>query len=241
MFKVGLYGYSVYNRCINILRVKSMRYQCLILDHDDTAVDSTGYIHYPSFVQALKELRPNEPVLTLEQFVDYCFNPGFTALCQDIEQFSQSEMQRQQTIWRQYNQALTAQFFSGFPQLVRAFKQRGGKVTVISQSDASKIESDYLTTCHFKPDIVYGWDAGPGKRKPATYPVKQILQRLQLAPEAALVVDDLRPGLEMAAKCGVPFAAAGWAPKTPRIKAWMQSHADMYFSQVDQLAAFLLA
>lgn len=218
-----------------------MRYQCIILDHDDTAVDSTGYIHYPVFVQALKELRPNEPLLSLTQFVDYCFNPGFASLCRDIEQFSPAEMQRQQVIWRQYNQALTAQFFPNFPQLVRDFKARGGKVTVISQSDASKIESDYLTTCHFKPDIVYGWDAGVGKRKPAAYPVQQILQRLQLAPEAALIVDDSRPGLEMAAKCGVPFAAAGWAPKTPKIKNWMKNHANLYFLQVEQLAAFLLS
>lgn len=54
------------------------------------------------------------------------------------------------------------------------------------------------------------------------------------------MVDDSRPGLEMAAKCKVPFAAAGWSPKTPAIKRWMQDHADFYFDQVEKLAEFIL-
>jgi phosphoglycolate phosphatase len=47
-----------------------LKYKCLILDHDDTSVKSTPDIHYPSFVQALKELRPNEKPITFEEFVD---------------------------------------------------------------------------------------------------------------------------------------------------------------------------
>ena len=35
-----------------------MRYRCLILDHDDTVVNSTATIHYPAFLEALKLLRP---------------------------------------------------------------------------------------------------------------------------------------------------------------------------------------
>ena len=44
-----------------------------ILDHDDTAVKSTPNIHYPSFVEALKSLRPDIE-LSLNDFVNYCFN-----------------------------------------------------------------------------------------------------------------------------------------------------------------------
>ena len=32
-----------------------MRYKCLVLDHDDTVVNSTATIHFPSFVDYLKE------------------------------------------------------------------------------------------------------------------------------------------------------------------------------------------
>lgn len=109
-----------------------MRYRCLILDHDDTAVDSTGFIHYPSFIAALKELRPEQADMSLETFIGYCFKPGFTKLCTDIMQFSPAEQRRQQEIWRQYNQARHAEFFSSFPELVQRFKKAGGLITVVT-------------------------------------------------------------------------------------------------------------
>ena len=42
-----------------------MRYKCLVLDHDDTVVDSTASIHYPAFLEALKILRPGVQQITL--------------------------------------------------------------------------------------------------------------------------------------------------------------------------------
>lgn len=213
-----------------------MRYKCLILDHDDTAVDSTGYIHYPSFVAALKELRPGQPVLSLNDFVDYCFKPGFAELCRDIIKFNSDEQKRQQEIWHTYNEQKRADFFEGFPEFVQKFKQKGGIVTVVSHSESQKIEQDYLQSCGFKPDIIFGWELGPDKVKPHTYPVRKILEQFDLKPTEALILDDLRPALEMAHKCDVPFGAAGWSPKTPTIQKWMKSHADFYFDEVDSLA-----
>ena len=35
-----------------------MKYKCLILDHDDTVMDSTAHVHHPAFLVALAELRP---------------------------------------------------------------------------------------------------------------------------------------------------------------------------------------
>ncbi len=36
----------------------SLRYRCLVLDHDDTVVDSTATIHHPCFQAFLDEVRP---------------------------------------------------------------------------------------------------------------------------------------------------------------------------------------
>ena len=36
-----------------------MKYKCLVLDHDDTVVDSTAEIHFPSFIEYLKLTRPH--------------------------------------------------------------------------------------------------------------------------------------------------------------------------------------
>lgn len=60
-----------------------MRYQCLVLDHDDTVVNSTATINYPAFVQTLQKLRPDVH-MTLDDFFSYSFEPGFGALCSDI-------------------------------------------------------------------------------------------------------------------------------------------------------------
>ena len=35
-----------------------MKYKCLVLDHDDTVVESTASMHYPSFVETINILRP---------------------------------------------------------------------------------------------------------------------------------------------------------------------------------------
>ena len=43
-----------------------MRYKCLVLDHDDTLVNSTATIHFPCFCEFLKEVRPHAKAYTLE-------------------------------------------------------------------------------------------------------------------------------------------------------------------------------
>ena len=54
-----------------------------------------------------------------------------------------------------------------------------------------------------------------------------------------LVVDDLKPGFEMARLAGVDFAAAGWANDIPSIESFMRAHSDYYFKTVDAFSAFL--
>ena len=46
-------------------------------------------------------------------------------------------------------------------------------------------------------------------------PLERIMERFVLRPEELLVVDDLKPGHDMARAAGVPFAAAGWANDIP--------------------------
>ena len=35
-----------------------LRYRCLVLDHDDTTVDSTRSVTYPQFREAMAHFRP---------------------------------------------------------------------------------------------------------------------------------------------------------------------------------------
>jgi hypothetical protein len=45
----------------------NLKYKCIILVHDDTAVMSTPEIHYPSFVEAIKKLRPNDEPISIKK------------------------------------------------------------------------------------------------------------------------------------------------------------------------------
>ena len=71
-----------------------MRYKCLVLDHDDTVVDSTASIHYPAFLEALKILRPGVQQITLEEYFEENFDPGFIEMCQRRYQLTDAELEK---------------------------------------------------------------------------------------------------------------------------------------------------
>ena len=52
-----------------------LRYPCLVLDHDDTTVNSTATVHYPAFVEYMKIHHP-EIHLSLEEYFLANFHPG---------------------------------------------------------------------------------------------------------------------------------------------------------------------
>ncbi len=45
------------------------RYRCILIDHDDTAVDSTSVVHYPAHLEALRVLRPGRTPPSREQWL----------------------------------------------------------------------------------------------------------------------------------------------------------------------------
>jgi phosphoglycolate phosphatase/pyrophosphatase PpaX len=65
------------------------------------------------------------------------------------------------------------------------------------------------------------------------------MRRYNLSPDEILMVDDLKPGYDMARGAGVPFAAATWAYDVPEIAAFMREHCDYYLSSVDDLKKLL--
>ena len=46
-----------------------VRFRCILIDHDDTAVDSTAATHYPAHLEALRVLRPGRTPPTKEEFL----------------------------------------------------------------------------------------------------------------------------------------------------------------------------
>lgn len=219
-----------------------MRYKCLILDHDDTVVKSTPAIHYPSFKEALKSLRPEvDNIISFNEFVQYCFDPGFTALCKDVMKFNEREQEHQYKIWKTYVNENSPDFYPGFPELIRDYKKSGGIICVVSHSESENIIRDYTLHCDgLVPDLIFGWDMEEGKRKPSPYPIIEIMKRFNLNNKEMLVLDDLKPGLTMARSCNVEFAAAGWSHTLPQIEEYMRNNSDYYFSTVEEFKEFVL-
>ena len=53
------------------------------------------------------------------------------------------------------------------------------------------------------------------------------------------MIDDLKPGYDMALSCGVDFAAVGWANDIKSIEDFMRANCRWYFKSVPELAEFL--
>ncbi len=173
-------------------------------------------------------------------FVGYCFNPGFVSLCKDIIKFTDEELQHQQEIWRKYTESTVPDFYEMFPETIKEFKKQGGIVTVISHSEKSAIERDYSIHCGFIPDATFGWELPEHQRKPHPYPIKKILKHFNLQETEVLMLDDLKPGLEIARSCNVDFAAAGWSHIIPEIKEQMKRDSKYYLETVEQFNQLIL-
>lgn len=218
-----------------------MKYRCLVLDHDDTAVKSTPDIHYPSFVEALRILRPDMKPLKLEEFVSFCFNPGFYELCKEILKFNEEEQEYQYHIWKTYTKTKVPSFYPGFADLVKKYKGSGGIVCVVSHSESEQIERDYMLNCEWSPDLIFGWELQEQQRKPNPYPILEIMRIFDLENRDILVVDDLKPGLDMARSCNIEFAGAGWSHVIPGIKDYMKANSDYYFPTVESFERFIFS
>jgi len=119
------------------------------------------------------------------------------------------------------------------------FLTRGGTICVASHSYREYIERDYDYNRLPRPSLIYGWDIPAEKRKPSPFALYDIMQRYSLSPSEILVVDDLKPGYDMARAAGCDFAAAGWAYNVSEIERFMRKRCDFYLPTVASLSELL--
>ena len=217
---------------------RPLKYRCLVLDHDDTVMDSTRFIHHPAFLVFLQERRPGVSV-SLEEYFRLNFHPGFLEYCEQVLGLSPAELDREMEVWTHYVATHVPRTFPGMKELMEEQLQRGGSIAVISHSLRENILRDYRENGLPEPSMVFGWELPRQKRKPDPFALDRIMAAMDLGPEELLVVDDLKPGYDMARQRAVPFAAAGWASDVPEIRALMRENTPLYFETTAGLYRYL--
>lgn len=212
-----------------------LNYKCLVLDHDDTTVKSTPEIHYPQWLETLDALRPGVH-MSLEEFMKYNFDIGFFRMCREVLDFTPEEVAVQDKMWREYTSSRTARFYEGMPKIIENFKSAGGIVCVATHSNSVNILRDYERQGVSKPDMVFGFDLGEDKIKPSPYALNEIMRIYGFAPNEIIMVDDMKPGYDMAKSVGVDFACAGWSHSVKEIKEKMKACCENYFECTGELA-----
>ena len=124
-------------------------------------------------------------------------------------------------------------------EIIDEQKRRGGLVCVASHSLKNNILRDYHANGLPEPDMVFGWDLPRALRKPNPYALDEIMKAFSLASDEVLVIDDLKPGYDMARQRSVPFAGAGWAYDVPEIRDYMRSNSPLYFEDPAELFRYL--
>ena len=218
-----------------------LKYPCLVLDHDDTVVQSEKTIGYPFFCYILDKFRPGQTV-TLERFARDCHELGFAEMCRKRWQFTPRELEEEYHGWMDYVMTHIPDPYPGIRQMIRRQREEGGLLCVVSHSSVTNITRDYDTHFGLLPDAIYGWDYPEELRKPNPFPLLDIMEKYRLSPEELLVVDDMKLAWNMAHPLGVQVAFAAWGRKDfPDLTREMRSLCDYSFDTPEELGAFLFS
>ena len=135
-----------------------LRYRCLLIDHDDTAVRSTAEIHYPAHVASVKALRPDLTPCSLDEWYLRNHEPGGVLGYLQSIFTDQDKMDEEHRMWREATATKIPSFFDGLPEMLAKFKAMGGVVAVVSHSHADVIRRHYrshpLLAQVVEPDVL---------------------------------------------------------------------------------------
>lgn len=216
-----------------------LKYPCLILDHDDTVVQSEATINYPCFCISLARFRPGETI-TAAEYARGCYQPGFAEMCRQKYHFTEEELYQEYLDWKEYVRDHIPVPYPGIERIIQKHKAAGGKLFVVSHSSSENISRDYMAHFGILPDGIYGCDLPEEQCKPNPYPLEHIMQTYGFTKEQMLVVDDLKAAWQMCSAADVPIAFASWSKTDlPEITAEMSLLCDFTFNTTAELEEFL--
>lgn len=216
-----------------------LKYKCLVLDHDDTVVQSMKTLSYPFFLLELEQFRPGA-TMSLEDCILECHRLGFAELCRQRFHFTDEEMKLEHKQWMEYILQNIPAPYPGIEKIIRRQKEEGGLICVVSHSHADNISRDYRAHFGILPDAIYGWELLPHQRKPNPWPLQDIMTRFDLKPEEILVIDDMKLACTMAQPLGIKVCYAGWSGMgVQEVTDEMTALCDLRFDTTEEMFHYL--
>lgn len=216
-----------------------LKYPCLVLDHDDTVVQTLKTLSYPFWCLELEQFRPGQ-FMSLSDYVMECYRWGFADMCRKNFQFTDAELKLEHDQWMTYIMQNIPDPFPGIGNVIRRQKAEGGMLFVVSHSHADNIRRDYAAHFGIQPDGIYGWERPPHERKPNSFPLQAIMTKYGFMPPDILVVDDMQLACQMADPLGVKVAFAGWDDMgVPEQRKDMEARCAYTFQSTEDLEKFL--
>lgn len=217
-----------------------MKYPCLILDHDDTVVQSSPDIHYPAFLETLSRVRPGMTPPSLAEFMDACSEPGFFPYCDNVLHYTPEDYAVEVEVWHRWVDTHIPRLYDGFYELLWDYTNAGGTICVVTHSESRYVLRDYAHHRLPTPALVFGAEQGKEHLKPSTWPLEEITRVLGFSAGDMLSVDDLMPGILMAKSCGAATAAAGWSHLSASVSDRLKASCGTYLAAVGDLRKLLL-
>lgn len=216
-----------------------LKYPCLVLDHDDTVVQTEKTIGYPYFRDYIERIRPGM-TLSFAEYVRDCNNMVFADMCRARWNMTEEELTEEYLGWKEYSRRNIPAVCPGIEAVIRRQKELGGLICVSSLSTSEIIERDFMHHFGILPDAVYDYDLPVQQRKPKTHALTDIMERFSLEPRELLMVDDMKLGWQMAYAVHVPTAFAGWSKQEfPELSKEMRRICDFSFDSAKELEEFL--
>ena len=107
-----------------------LKYKCLVLDHDDTVVQSMKTLSYPFFCIELEQFRPGA-TMSFEDYVLECHRVGFANLCREQFHFTEEELKLEHKQWMEYILQHIPEPYPGIEDIIRRQRDEGGLICVV--------------------------------------------------------------------------------------------------------------
>lgn len=198
-------------------KVKPVEVDLLIFDLDGTLVDTKKDIAVSANFALKKLSLPTLPEKVIHSYV----GKGISNLMEGcLEEKRQNELPEAVRLFREHYGAHLAVHSQLYPGVLEVLNHFADKKMAVLSNKIESFSSELLRQLRVRDyfDIVWGGDTGPSM-KPHPHGIEQILKRLKVQPDRAVVVGDSTVDIETGKNAGILTCAVTYGfDSRPKLK-----------------------